>query len=48
MKEETEDLLEAGLIEKSMSPYATPIIVVPRKANQEHPSRNKETNNRLP
>ena len=32
VKEEVENLLEAGLIERSMSPYAAPIIVVPRKS----------------
>ena len=32
VKEEIENLLEAGLIERSMSPYAAPIIVVPRKS----------------
>ena len=31
-KEETENILEAGLIERSMSLYAIPIIVVPRKS----------------
>ena len=31
VKEELENLLEAGLIKRSMSAYATPIIVVPRK-----------------
>ena len=31
VKEEIENLLEAGVIKRSMSPYATPIIVVPRK-----------------
>ena len=34
VKEEIENLLEAGLIERSMSPYAAPIIVVPRKSKQ--------------
>ena len=32
MKEEIENLLEASLIERSMSPYAAPITVVPRKS----------------
>ena len=32
VKEEIENLLEAGLIERSMSPYAAPIIVVARKS----------------
>ena len=32
VKEELTDLLEAGLIERSLSPYAAPIIVVPHKA----------------
>ena len=37
VKEEIDSLLEAGLIERSMSPYASPIIVVLRKVNREHP-----------
>ena len=32
VKEEIENLLEAGLIKRSVSPYAVPIIVVPRKS----------------
>ena len=32
VKEEIETLLEARLIKKSMTPYAAPIIVVPRKS----------------
>ena len=32
VKEEIENLLEAGQIEKSMSPYAAPIIEVPKKS----------------
>ena len=32
VKEEIENLLEAGLINWSMSPYATPIIVIARKS----------------
>ena len=32
MKEEIKNLLEAELIERSMSPYVTPIVVVPRKS----------------
>ena len=32
VKEEKENVLEAGLIERSMSLYATPIIVAPRKS----------------
>ena len=32
VKEEIENLLEAGLIEQSISPYAIPIIVLPRKS----------------
>ena len=32
IKEELMNLLEAGLIERSLSPYAAPIIVVPHKA----------------
>ena len=34
VKEEIENLLEAGLIERSMNPYAAPIIVVQRKSKQ--------------
>ena len=37
LQEEIENLLEAGLIERSMSPYATPIIVVPRKSKPGSP-----------
>ena len=33
VKEEIKNLLEAGLIERSMSPYATSVIVVHRKSN---------------
>ena len=32
VKEEIENLLEAGLIERSMSSYAAPNIIVPRKS----------------
>ena len=32
VKEEIENLVEAGLIERSMSPYVASIIVVPDKA----------------
>ena len=32
VKEEIENLLEAGLTKRSMSSYAAPIIVVPRKS----------------
>ena len=32
VKEEIENYLEAGLIERSMNQYAAPIIVVPRKS----------------
>ena len=32
VKEELTNLLEAGLIERSLSPYAAPTIVVPHKA----------------
>ena len=32
IREELMNLLETGLIERSLSPYAAPIIVVPRKA----------------
>ena len=32
VKEEIENLLEAGLIERSVSPFAAPIIVLPRKS----------------
>ena len=31
IKEELTNLLEAGLIEQSLSPYAAPIMVVPHK-----------------
>ena len=37
IKEETENLLEATLIERSMSPYATPITVDPRKSKLSAP-----------
>ena len=33
MKEEMKNLVEVGLNKRSMSPYAIPIIVVPRKSN---------------
>ena len=36
-KEEIKNLLEVGLIERSMSPYAIPIIVVPRKSKSGAP-----------
>ena len=42
MKEENENLLQAGLIERSMSPYATPIIVVPRKSKEGVPLADRE------
>ena len=32
IKAEIKNLPEVGLIERSMSPYATPVIVVPRKS----------------
>ena len=32
VKEELTNLLEAGLIKRSLSPYASPVIVVPHKA----------------
>ena len=32
VKEEIENLLEKGLIDRCMNQYATPIIVVPRKS----------------
>ena len=32
VNEENENLLGAGLIERSVSPYAAPITVVPRKS----------------
>ena len=32
VKEEIQNLLEAGLIERSVGPYAAPIVVVPRKS----------------
>ena len=47
VKEEIENLLEAVLIERSVSPYAAPIMVVPRKSKPGAPSRNKEISNRL-
>ena len=34
VKEEIENLLEAGLIERSVSHYAAPIIVFSRKKNK--------------
>ena len=34
VKEEIKNLLDAGLIKRSWSPYTTPIIVVPRKSKQ--------------
>ena len=34
---EIENLLEAGVIERSMSSYAAPIIVVPRKSKPDTP-----------
>ena len=37
VKEETENLSEAGLIERSVSLYATPIIVVSRKSKSRAP-----------
>ena len=37
VKEEIENLLKAGLIKRSMGPYATPIIVVPRKCKPGEP-----------
>ena len=37
VKEEIEHLLKDGLIKRSMSPYATPNIVVPRKCKSEAP-----------
>ena len=48
VKEEIENLLEAGLIERSMSPYAAYIIVVPRKSKPGAPPAEKEVSNRLP
>ena len=32
IKEKIENLLEAGLIERSVSPFTAPIIIVPRKS----------------
>ena len=37
MKEEIKKLLEVGLVERSKIPYATPIIVVPRKSKSGAP-----------
>ena len=37
VKDEIGNLSEAGLIEKSMSCYAIPLIVAPKKVNQQHP-----------
>ena len=37
VKEEFENLLEAGLIKRFMSPYAISIIVSLERINQEHP-----------
>ena len=37
VEQEIKNLLEAGLIERSMSPYMAPIIIVPRKVNWEYP-----------
>ena len=39
VKEEIENLLEAGLIKGSISPYPIPIIVVLKKVNQEYPQQ---------
>ena len=36
LKEEIENLLEAALIDRSVSPYAAPVIVVPRIVNLMH------------
>ena len=36
IKEELQKLLQAGLIEQSMSPYASPVLVVNKKS--QHPS----------
>ena len=48
LKEEIENMLEAGVIERSMSPYATSIIVGPRKSNPGAPfSWNQKVSNRL-
>ena len=35
--EENENVLEARLIKRSMSPYAIPVIVVPRKSKSGAP-----------
>ena len=37
VKEETKNLLEAGQIDRSMSPYAPPITIVPRKSKPQAP-----------
>ena len=48
VKKEAENLLEAGLIKRSVSPYAAPILVVPRKSKPGTPLvENKEASYRL-
>ena len=47
VKEETENLLEAGLIDRSMNPYLVLIIVVPRKSKPGTPLAETEISNRL-
>ena len=43
VKDDIENLLEAGLIKGSMSPYAAPFVVVPRKSKPgAPPTRNKD------
>ena len=47
-KEEIDILLEVGLIERSLSPYAASIIVVPRKGKPGAPlAETKQTSNQL-
>ena len=48
VKEEIENLLEAGLIETSMSPYVVPIMVVLRKSKPGATLAKTETSNSLP
>ena len=49
IKEEIENWLERGLIGRSMSPYAAPIIVVPRRSKAGAPlAENKRVSNELP
>ena len=44
VRKEVEDLEKAGNIQRSISPYASPIVVVPRKRPPGSPcARNKKT-----